>query len=100
MPELAAVLDDLAGQAEAELREQDIPDARIEVLRRAHIRYEGSDTPHAIEFGAPQEMQARFEDAHHRHYGFIMPQKRLIVEAAAGGGHRRDGGDAGAGPRQ
>ena len=30
-----------------------------------------------------QEMQARFEAAHHRHYGFIMPEKRLIVEAAA-----------------
>ena len=83
MPELAAVLDDLSAQAEGELREQDIPDARIEILRRAHIRYEGSDTPHAIEFGTPQEMQARFEDAHHRHYGFLMPQKRLIVEAAA-----------------
>ena len=83
MPALAAVLDDLASQAEAELREQDIPDARIEILRRAHIRYEGSDTPHAIEFGTPQEMTARFEAAHHRHYGFIMPGKRLIVEAAA-----------------
>ena len=83
MPELASLLDDLAAQAEAELREQDIPDQRIEVPRRAHIRYDGSDTPHAIEFGSPQEMQARFEDAHHRHYGFIMPQKRLIVEAAA-----------------
>ena len=28
-------------------------------------------------------MTARFEAAHHRHYGFIMPEKRLIVEAAA-----------------
>ena len=83
MPELAAALDDLAAQAVAELREQDIPDERIEVLRRAHIRYDGSDTPHAIEFGTAQEMTARFEAAHHRHYGFVMPQKRLIVEAAA-----------------
>ena len=83
MLELTAELDDLAAQAEAELREQDISDERIVILRRAHIRYEGSDTPHAIEFGTPQEMQARFEDAHHRHYGFIMPAKRLIVEAAA-----------------
>ena len=83
MPQLTAELDDLASQAEAELREQDIPDARIELVRRAHVRYEGSDTPHAIEFGTPEEMTARFEDAHHRHYGFIMPSKRLIVEAAA-----------------
>ena len=81
--QLTAALDDLAVQAEAELRDQDIPDERIEVIRRAHIRYEGSDTPHAIEFGSPAEMTARFEAAHHRHYGFIMPEKRLIVEAAA-----------------
>ena len=83
MPSLATTLDGLAAEAEAELREQDIPDARIEVIRRAHLRYEGSDTPHAIEFGTPAEMTARFETAHHQHYGFIMPEKTLIVEAAA-----------------
>ena len=83
MPALAAELDDLAGQAVAELREQDIPEARIEIVRRAHLRYEGSDTPHAVEFDTPAEMTARFETAHHQHYGFIMPEKYLIVEAAA-----------------
>ncbi len=83
MPQLGRVLDDLAAQAEAELREQDIPAERIEVVRRAHIRYEGSDTPHAIDFGTADEMTARFEAAHHRHYGFVMPEKGLIVEAAA-----------------
>ena len=83
MPSLATTLDGLAAEAEAELCEQDIPDARIEVIRRAHLRYEGSDTPHAIEFGTPAEMTARFETAHHQHYGFIMPEKTLIVEAAA-----------------
>ena len=83
MPQLGGLLDDLAAQAEAELRAQDIPAERIEIVRRAHIRYEGSDTPHAIDFGTPDEMSARFEAAHHRHYGFVMPEKRLIVEAAA-----------------
>ena len=47
------------------------------------MRYEGSDTPHAIDVGTAHEMTARFEAAHHRHYGFVMPGKRLIVEAAA-----------------
>ena len=82
-PQLAAVLDDLAAQAETELQEQGIPGERIEIVRRVHIRYEGSDTPHAIDFGTSAEMAARFEAAHHRHYGFVMPDKRLIVEAAA-----------------
>ena len=83
MPSLAATLAELAKEVDAELQEQDIPSERIEVLRRAHLRYEGSDTPHAVDFGAPAEMQARFETAHHQHYGFIMPEKRLIIEAAA-----------------
>ncbi len=83
MPALGDDLDVLAAQATAELREQDIPDSRIEIIRRAHLRYEGSDTPHAIEFGTPAEMTARFETAHHLHYGFIMPEKDLVVEAAA-----------------
>ncbi len=83
MPSLAATLDDLAKEVKVELREQDIPDQRIEVLRRTHLRYEGSDTPHAIDFGTPAEMKARFETAHHQHYGFIMPEKKLIIEAAA-----------------
>ena len=45
MPQITAVLDDLAAQAEAELRGQDVPDERIEVIRRAHIRYEGERHP-------------------------------------------------------
>jgi len=86
MPLVVATLDGLVSEAEAELRGQDIPDSRIEVIRRIHLRYEGSDTPHAIEFGTPKEMTARFEAAHHQHYGFIMPEKSLIVEAAAAEG--------------
>ena len=82
MPILVRTLDELAAAAETELRGQDIPDSRIEVIRRLHIRYEGSDTPHAIEFGTTLEMTARFEAAHHQHYGFIMPEKELIIEAA------------------
>ena len=83
MPELTATLDDLAADAIAELHAQDIPDDRIEAIRRLHIRYEGSDTPHAVDFGSPEAVTARFEAAHHQHYGFIMPEKALIVEAAS-----------------
>ncbi len=83
MVSLSSLLDDLVEEAEEELRDQDIPDDRIEAIRRVHIRYEGSDTPHAVEFGTPDEITARFEASHHQHYGFIMPEKKLIVEAAA-----------------
>ncbi len=83
MPTLQAVLDDLADEAVGELRQQNTPEQRTEVIRRVHMRYEGSDTPHAVEFGTPAQIKARFEAAHHQHYGFIMPEETLIVEAAA-----------------
>ena len=53
------------------------------VLRRVHLRYEGTDTPHLIDVSTPAEMQKRFEDDHRQRYGFIMPEKALIIEAAA-----------------
>ncbi len=76
-------LDTLAGEAEAELRAQRIPADRIRILRRAHIRYEGTDTSDLIEAGDIADMQERFESAHRRRYGFAMPDKPLILEAAS-----------------
>ncbi|MEC9186178.1 MAG: hydantoinase/oxoprolinase family protein, partial [Pseudomonadota bacterium] len=83
MADLNSMLDTLGAEATEELTRQGIDDAQIEVLRRAHLRYEGTDTPHLIDIGTPAEMQKRFEDAHRQRYGFIMPEKALIIEAAA-----------------
>ena len=81
--DLNSMLDTLGAEATEELTRQGIDDAQIEVLRRAHLRYEGTDTPHLIDVGTPAEMQKLFEDAHRQRYGFIMPEKALIIEAAA-----------------
>ena len=83
MTELDATLDELATEAVGELERQGIPKAQVEVLRRAHLRYDGTDTPHLIDVDTPDEMTKRFEDSHRQRYGFVMPEKALIVEAAA-----------------
>ena len=80
---LGEALDTLAGEARAELGDQGIAPERIVVHRRAHVRYEGTDTPDLVEAGASLEMKIRFEDAHRRRYGFVMPEKALIIEAAS-----------------
>ena len=80
---LDRVLDELAGEARAELAAQGIGEERIRVLRRAHVRYDGTDTPDLVDAGDAREMQARFEDAHRRRYGFVMPGKALVIEAAS-----------------
>ena len=38
-------------------------------------------------------MKTRFEDAHRRRYGFVMPWKALVIEGRLGRGDRLDGGD-------
>ena len=80
---LEEALDTLAGEARAELEDQGIAPERIVVHRRAHVRYEGTDTPDLVEAGTAAQMKARFEDAHRRRYGFVMAEKALVIEAAS-----------------
>ena len=80
---LDEALDALAGEARSELTGQGIASKRIAVHRRAHVRYEGTDTPDLVEAGTAPEMKARFEEAHRRRYGFVMPEKALVIEAAS-----------------
>jgi len=80
---LGKVLDTLAGEVRAELSGQGIAPERIAVHRRAHVRYEGTDTADLVEAGTAPEMKTRFEDAHRRRYGFVMPEKALVIEAAS-----------------
>ena len=80
---LGGVLDELADESRAELAAQGIGEERIRVLRRAHVRYDGTDTADLVDAGDAHEMKTRFEDAHRRRYGFIMPWKALVIEAAS-----------------
>ncbi|MEA1052076.1 hydantoinase B/oxoprolinase family protein [Lamprobacter modestohalophilus] len=49
--ELAAALDAIAAEAEQELRAQSIPLERIELHRRLHLRYQGSDSAIEVDIG-------------------------------------------------
>ena len=103
-PALAAALDALAAEGEAEMRAQGVAEERITVLRKLHLRYEGSDTPLIVDFGPHRQVVAAFEAAHRQRFGFVSPDKGLIVEACAvevvGAADAADDpivGDAGAG---
>ena len=80
---LGRILDELAGEARAELAAQGIADESVDVLRRAHVRYDGTDTPDLVDAGDAAAMKSRFEDAHRRRYGFVMQEKALVIEAAS-----------------
>jgi len=81
--EASALLERLAGDAKSEVQAQGIDDARIEVLRRLHLKYDGTDTPLIVDFAAADAMAAQFEILHRQRYGFVMPEKALIIDTAA-----------------
>ncbi len=81
--EAAALLDRMAGDAMAEVQAQGIADERIEVLRRLHLKYDGTDTPLIVDFAEAAAMAEQFETLHRQRYGFVMAEKALIVDTAS-----------------
>ncbi len=53
------------------------------VTRRAHLRYDGTDTALQVELGTIDEMTAAFEAAYQRQFSFLMAAKAIIVEAVS-----------------
>jgi len=80
---LEARLDALAEAARGELLGQGVGAQRIEVIRRVHLRYEGTDSALVVDFGTPDAMQAAFEAAYKRRFSFLMPARALVVEAVS-----------------
>ena len=78
---LEAALDELESDARAELAAQGVVASRIVVVRRAHLRYAGTDSALVVEFDTQPLMVARFEAAYQKRYSFLMPNIELIVEA-------------------
>src|SRR6185369_5203657 len=83
MPELVATLDALAKDGLEEMRRQGIPDEKIEVQRKLHLKYEGTDSTMVVDFASREAATEAFTAAHRLRYGFMMPDKAVIVEAAA-----------------
>ncbi|RCK36181.1 hydantoinase B/oxoprolinase family protein [Thalassospira xiamenensis] len=76
-------LDALALEARGELHEQGITDAKISMLKKLHLRYDGTDNPLIVDFGDVASIKAQFEEQHKQRYGFVMDEKPLVVEAVA-----------------
>jgi 5-oxoprolinase (ATP-hydrolysing) len=81
MDALAADLEELAEAGRAEMRAQGIAERRLGVVRKLHLRYEGTDTAMEVAFGPLEQAVADFERVHEQRYGFVMAGKGLTVEA-------------------
>ncbi len=55
----------------------------VQVTRRIHLRYEGTDTPLPVPYGPLAEMTEAFEQAYLTRFSFLMPDKPIVVEAVS-----------------
>ncbi|HSW18902.1 MAG TPA: hydantoinase B/oxoprolinase family protein [Ramlibacter sp.] len=83
LAEVAATLDRLADAAVAELASQQVGAGQVTVKRRAHVRYQGSDSALVVPFGDLAQIVAGFEAAYLQRYSFLMRGKELVVEAVS-----------------
>jgi 5-oxoprolinase (ATP-hydrolysing) len=80
---LAEVADALAIEARDELVAQGIAVDRIALAKRAHLKYEGTDTALVVPLGSAAQMRGEFESAYRKQFSFLMPGRPLVVEAVS-----------------
>ncbi|MGQ4647987.1 hydantoinase B/oxoprolinase family protein [Lyngbya aestuarii] len=75
----------LSRELREELVRQNAPNLeRVEVLRRVHLRYQGSNSTLVVDFAEDARLLTRqFEGLHKQRYGFIQPDKQLIAETVS-----------------
>ncbi len=91
----AAVLDDLAAEARADLDRQGLEGAAAQVVRTAHLRVQGSDTTLEVPAGEPAAMATAFATAHKARFGFVL-DKPVVIAAVSAEAIAASGGTAGA----
>ncbi len=80
IPQLQSLMDSLAekGRKEQEKGRKEL------VVRKVNLKYAGTDSTLTVDFNADIAlMQQDFAIEHNKRYGFIQPEKELIVESAS-----------------
>ena len=87
---LNQVLASLEQQARTELVEQGLTSETLRVLKKVHVRYQGTDTALMVNFDSTLQIKSQifaitsqFEQQHQKQFGFIAPDKQLMVEAVS-----------------
>ncbi len=78
-----ARLDALAGEARGELLRQGAAASHVELRRRVHLRYQGTDSALIVPFGAAPQIEAAFEAAYRQRFAYLMPGRALVIEAVS-----------------
>ncbi|MBP0017356.1 MAG: hydantoinase B/oxoprolinase family protein [Cyanobacteria bacterium SBLK] len=80
--ELEQHLSQLISQCQEELKiQEDESIENIIIKQKVHLKYEGTDSALLVEFNDLTSMRKDFNRLYQQHYGFIIENKSLIVEA-------------------
>lgn len=80
MSRVGEIADDLEAVARAELLGEDVPLHRVRVVRRAQLRYDGTDTTLTVELTEPASMATDFVERHRKTYSFVL-DRPIVIEA-------------------
>lgn len=80
---LEAAIAALKSEVTRELSGQKIERHAIDTRTRLYLRYEGTDTALAVDYGTLEEMERRFRKIHKQRFGFHDHDKALIIEAVS-----------------
>jgi 5-oxoprolinase (ATP-hydrolysing) len=82
-PDLQRILADLEREGVAAMTVQGIPASNVTVLRRLHLKCEGTDLALVVPFAETGAAAEAFAAAHRARFGFDVRDRALIVEAAS-----------------
>jgi len=78
-PRIVDLDQELTAAAVAELTSQRIAAAEIATRTLLHLRYEGTETALPVPRGPADVMRRAFEEQHRQSFGFVSPEKRLVI---------------------
>jgi 5-oxoprolinase (ATP-hydrolysing) len=76
---IEALFGDAEREARAELASQGVSPERIRVLRKVHLRYQGTDSAVPVSFGTLEDMLREFEILYQRRFSFLLPERSVIA---------------------
>ena len=78
---LRSALEELAADAEAELRSDGLTGGQVHVTWMVHLRYASAEATLSVALDGAAAMQKNFEEKHRQHFGFVSPEKPIAISA-------------------
>ena len=78
---LSSRFNELKSEGKKELISQNLNEELFDYFSRVYLRYKDSDSSLAVRFDDYKAMKLSFENTHKARFGFISPEKTLIIES-------------------